>query len=151
MAGHGRGGGDLDAPWRVHPEDEDEATDDRGDYGNAAQPAATAAVVCSCAGRLHRMAREPVPGDPVSDGEVKGVLVREPSVRLDRDGVIRELRQMADDVESGHVAAFRMELEITGVGNMHRVTVQGAHPLAPTFDTSDGEPTPATPSGRGPK
>lgn len=77
------------------------------------------------------------------------VLVEGKRIQLDREGTIRALRELADDIESGYVATFEADLELTGVGHMRRGTVEEAHPLADAFVTGNAEPvTPPTAPGR---
>lgn len=77
------------------------------------------------------------------------VLVAGKVVALDREGTIRALRELADEVESGYVAAFRIELEVSGVGGVRKTTIEERHPLAPAFEVGNAEPvTPPTAPGR---
>jgi hypothetical protein len=145
------GGGDpavefaRDAPWPAHAEEDQDATTlDRGDYGPGARPSPTAEVVCSCGGRLHRVARDRVGGDPVTK-----VLIEGAPEHLDREGTIRTLRELADEVESGYVAAFKVKLEPSGVGTIWKTTAEERHPLAPAFEVGNADPvTPATAPGK---
>jgi hypothetical protein len=83
---------------------------------------------------------------------MRGVLVAGATERLDREGTIRTLRELADEVESGYVAGFRVTLETTGIGTVQKTTVEERHPLAQRFDTSDAPlPTPPTAPGKGQK
>jgi hypothetical protein len=80
------------------------------------------------------------------------VLVSGKTIQLDREGTIRTLRELADEVESGYVAAFKVKLEPSGLGSVQKTTAEERHPLAEAFETGNAEPvTPPTAPGRAKK
>lgn len=75
-------------------------------------------------------------------------LVEHPIIRVDREGTIRELKEIIEGLESGYVAAFQAFLDVNGIGRILKTTTEEAHPMAKRFMVDEPEPTPPTAPGR---
>lgn len=73
-----------------------------------------------------------------------------PLIKVDRAGMARQLREIANGLETGFVAAFKLKLGLMGVGSVELLTSEERHPDGEAFDLSDVEledPTPPTGPG----